>query len=128
MTSFATATLYAGLFLFLLAALKMNCGRVRAETKVNHGQGEDERMIRAMRVQGNAIEDVPIVLIGLFGLAFVSAPALLIHIIGSVFFVSRVLHAVGLGNGSGLPRIIGTVGSLLALLVTGAACLWFALF
>lgn len=129
MTSLAAATLYTGLFLFLFAILKLNCGRVRIGTKVNYGPGGNEKMIQAMRVQGNAIEDGPIVLIGLFGLASLSAPTLLIHVIGSVFFVSRVLHAIGLGSGdgSGAPRIIGTIGSLLSLLVTGGSCLWFVL-
>lgn len=129
MTSLAAATLYTGLFLLLFAVLKMNAGRVRAGTKVNYGEGANDKMIQAMRVQGNAVEDVPIVLIGLFGLAYLSAPTMLIHVIGAVFFVSRVLHAVGLGSsdGTGATRILGTVGSLLALLVTGGSCLWFVL-
>lgn len=129
MTQFEAVTLYLGLFALLFAVLKMNAGRVRAEEKVNFGEGDNDAMRKAMRVQGNAVEDVPIVLLGLIGLAALSAPVLLIHILGAGFLIARVLHAIGLGSatGTGLPRLLGTALSLLAILVTAGACLWIAL-
>ncbi|MEM9939693.1 MAG: MAPEG family protein [Pseudomonadota bacterium] len=129
MTGFEAVTLYLGLFGLLFAALKLNCGRVRMATQVNYGEGDNEAMAKAMRVQANAVEDVPIVLLGLIGLAAVSAPVALIHGLGGTFFVGRVLHALGLGSatGTGLPRLFGTIISLFAILITAGACVWFAL-
>lgn len=129
MTQFEAVTLYLGLFAILFVVLKLNAGRVRAGEKVNFGEGGNDAMRKAMRVQGNAVEDVPIVLLGLIGLAALSAPVVLIHGLGGAFFVGRVLHAIGLGSptGTGLPRLLGTVLSLLSMLVTAGACLWFAL-
>ncbi len=128
MTAYGAVTLYVGLFVLLFIALKMNCGRVRAGAKVNIGDGGNEAMQRAMRVQGNAVEDVPIVLLGLFGLAGLAAPTVLIHALGGSFLVLRLLHALGMGGASGFGkgRMIGTVGTMLVMLVTAGACIWYA--
>lgn len=129
MTHFEIVTLYIGLNVLLMAFLKMNCGRVRVATKVDYGAGDDDQMARAMRVQGNAVEDVPITLIGLLALASLSAPTLLLHILGGTLTGARVLHAMGLGGKGGfsLGRVLGTIGSLLCLLVTAGSCIYFAL-
>ena len=129
MTPIAATTLYLGLFGLLMLILKLNVGRVRASKRINLGDGNDESMQRAIRVQGNAIEDVPVVLLGLVGLGLLEAPVLLIHGIGATFLVARVLHAVGLGGmpGLGVGRLIGTFLSLIAILITAGACVWYAL-
>ncbi len=129
MSAFEAVTLYTGLFVALFWLLKMNCGRVRVATKVDFGEGDSEAMRRAMRIQGNAVEDVPIILLGLYGLAALSAPIVLIHILGAGFFVARILHALGLGGakGFGWGRLVGTLGTVLTFLVTAGSCLWFAL-
>ncbi len=129
MTAFAAATLYIGLFCLLMLALKMNVGRVRSSERVNFGDGANEALQRAIRVQGNAVEDVPVVLLGLLGLAALAAPTVLIHALGGSFLLGRVLHAVGLGGSSGTSfgRLVGTLISMIVLLVTAGACIWFAL-
>ena len=128
MTPIAATTPYIGLFALLMLVLKLNVGRVRASKKINLGDGNDDAMQRAIRVQGNAVEDVPVVLLGLVGLGLMGAPVMLIHAIGATFLVARILHAVGLGGmaGAGVGRLIGTLLSLIALLVTAGACVWFA--
>ena len=130
MTAIETAVLYAALCLILMLALKANVGRVRGKEKVMFGDGGKEPVMRAQRVQGNAVEDVPITLLGLFGLAFLSAPVWLVHVLGAMLFLGRVLHAVGLGGSSGGSpgRMWGTLFSAIAMLVTGLACRWFVIF
>lgn len=129
MTHYEIATLYIGLNVLLMAFLKMNAGRVRTAEKVDFGQGDSDRLARAMRVQGNAVEDIPITLLGLLGLATLSAPTLLLHILGGGLTVSRLLHALGLGSRGGISvgRLLGTIGSLLCLLGTAGSCIYFAL-
>ena len=128
MTGFEIVTLYTGLFVLFFIGLKINAGRVRASEKVNFGEGSNEAMRQAMRVQGNAVEDVPVTLIGLYGLAALSAPSLLLHGLGASFVIFRILHAVTLGGktGSGPGRLIGTLGTLIVMIVTGGACIYFA--
>lgn len=129
MTPIAATTLYIGLFGLLMLILKMNVGRVRSSKKINLGDGGDDSMQRAIRVQGNAVEDVPFVLLGLIGLGLLDAPVAVIHALGIAFLVARILHAVGLGGmaGAGVGRLIGTLVSLIVMLATAGACLWFAL-
>lgn len=128
MTPIAAATLYLGLFGLLMVILKLNVGRVRASKKINLGDGNDESMQRAIRVQGNAVEDMPVVLLGLLGLGLLDSPVLLIHALGATFLVARILHAVGLGGmpGAGVGRLIGTLLSLILMLATAGTCIWFA--
>ena len=122
MTSMQAAVLYAGLFVILFILLKANVGRVRNSEKVMFGDGANERLQRAQRVQGNAVEDVPVTLLGLIGLAALAAPVWLIHGLGAA------LHAVGLGGSSGGSpgRMWGTLLTLVVMLATGVACLWYA--
>ncbi|MCI4644647.1 MAG: MAPEG family protein [Hyphomonadaceae bacterium] len=129
MTQFEAATLYAGLLVLLLLALKVNTGRARGGAKITIGDGGNDSLIRAMRTHANAVEDVPITLIGIFALAGLSAPLALIHALGASLVVTRLLHALGLGRNSGTSfgRFAGTLGTLLVMLVTAGACLWFAL-
>lgn len=126
MTPIEAAILYAGLFILL----KVNVGRVRSAEKIIFGDGANERLQRAQRVQGNAVEDVPVTLIGIVGLGVLSAPVLLIHGLGALFLIGRILHAVGLGGSSGGSpgRMFGTLLTAIVMLVTGVSCLWFALF
>jgi uncharacterized protein len=129
MTAIAAATLYAGLFGLLMILLKGNVGRVRTSEKVGFGDGNNEALQRAIRVQGNAVEDVPVVLVGLLALGLMNAPVLLIHGLGATFLVARILHAIGLGGSSGGSpgRMFGTLLTLIVMLVTAGACIWFAL-
>lgn len=129
MTPIAAAVLYVGLFALLMLILKLNVGRVRSAEKVLFGDGGSAPLQRAIRAQGNAVEDVPVVLIGIFALAAMTAPVWLIHGLGGTFLAGRILHAIGIGGSSGFSfgRAAGTLLSLIAHLATGGACIWFAL-
>lgn len=130
MTSLDAAVLYAGLFILLFLFLKARVGQVRSAEKIMFGDGANERLQRAQRVQGNAVEDVPVTLIGLLGLGMLAAPVWLIHVLGAAFLLGRILHAVGLGGSSGGSpgRMWGTILTLLVMLATAIACLWLAIF
>lgn len=128
MESMEAVGLWIGLNVLLMMVLKGAVGRTRAKTKVDFGAGENDNMARMMRVQGNAVEDVPIALIGLSVLGFMSAPLMLLHGLGASLFISRILHASGLGGKGGVTfgRVAGTIGSIFVLLITGVACVWLA--
>ena len=128
MTEFQAAALWVGLHILLMWYLKLRVGATRGKTKVNFGDGDNEQMQRSLRVQGNAVEDVPVTLIGLVMLAFVSAPLWLIHAGGGVLLVSRILHAFGLGKSSGLSFgcLVGTLGSIIVMLAVAIACIYFS--
>jgi uncharacterized membrane protein YecN with MAPEG domain len=128
MTGYEAAGLWIGLNVLLMALIKGAVGRTRGQTKIDYGAGDNDKMQRMMRVQGNAVEDVPIALIGLGALAFMAAPIMLLHGLGGTLFLSRLLHAFGLGGSGGISfgRVAGTIGSVLVLLITSVACIWLA--
>lgn len=129
MNQFEAAALYTGLMVLIFLGLKINVGRVRFGAKISVGDGGNEGLMRTMRVQANAVEDVPIALIGLLALAALAAPVWLVHALGGTLVIARLLHAFGLGSSSerNFGRAAGTLGSAVVLLVTAGACIWFAL-
>lgn len=130
MTSMESAALYAGIFVIFFIVLKGRVGRVRMSEKIGFGDGANERLQRVIRVQGNAVEDVPVTLVGILALGALSAPVWLIHALGAGLLIGRVLHAIGLTGSSGgsFGRMWGTLLTLIVMLVTGGACIWLAFF
>jgi hypothetical protein len=129
MTSLEAAALWVGLNALLLMYLSARVGANRMKHKVNLGDGDNPEMVKAIRTQGNYIEYAPAALGGLVLLALLNASVILVHILGAVFFTGRVLHLLGLGMGvwpNG--RTVGTVFTMLTLLVTGLALIYLAVF
>ena len=128
MTAFEAAGLYVGLFLILFFVLKANVGRVRISQRIDLGDGENDMMVRAIRAQGNAVEDVPILLVGLLAIAAMGGSVWLIHGIGIALVVARLLHFAGITQMTGLAkgRLFGTVLTVLVKIVTAIACIWLA--
>src|SRR5687768_8880693 len=92
------AALWAGLHLILLVVLSVLVTRQRRKHRIEVGDGGVPALAQAIRAFGNAAEHVPAALVGLAILALAEAPPLLIHPIGLVLFVGRVLHGFGLSR------------------------------
>lgn len=128
-TSAHAVALWAGLHIFLLLVLSVLVTRQRRKQAVALGDGGVPALTQAIRAFGNASEYVPSALAGLAILALVGAPPLLIHPVGLVLFVGRVLHALGLSRSGGatLPRAIGTLATWIAYVAIAAALLFYAI-
>ena len=122
MTPVHAAAFYIGLLVLLMLGLKFYVGGRRGALKVPSGETTPE-FSRATRVQLNAVEDVPILAVGIAGLALLNMPAWYIHMVGAVLVVSRILHATGLASSGGfsIGRLIGTIGSMLVYLAIAGA-------
>jgi len=124
---FRVTALYAGLNGLILLVLAIRVARQRGISQVGLGTGGDAALERASRIHGNAVENIPIVLI-LLGLAEAcgSSPVLL-HGIGIALTLGRLLHAWGLTQspgrsfgraaGIGLTWLVLAVGAIRALLI-----------
>jgi uncharacterized membrane protein YecN with MAPEG domain len=123
------AALWAGLHLVLLLVLSVLVTRQRRRHKVEIGDGGVPALTQAIRAFGNATEYVPAALVALAILALAGAAPLLIHSIGLVLFVGRVLHAVGLSRSSGAswPRAGGVLATWIAYIAAAAALLFYAI-
>ena len=128
MSSVQAAALDIGLLILLMLGLKIYVGNRRAKHKVPSGDVTHPEFSRATRVQLNAVEDVPVLMAGIVGLALLGMPAWYIHMAGWVLVVSRILHAFGLASSSGVSigRFAGTIGTLLVYLAVAGALLFHA--
>ncbi len=97
--------------------LAMRCGRLRASEKILHGDGGHEPLLRRMRAQSNFIEYTPLMLILIGVIELTGKGGTWLAIVGAVFMVGRVLHAVGMDNPEvGKPRMIGMLATMLPML------------
>ena len=114
--------LYTGLLALLLLVLALRVIRLRWKLRVGIGDGGDKSMSKAIRVHGNATEQVPIALLLLLVAELSHAGPTLLHACGIVLVVARILHAWGLGRsiGASWQRMAGTVGTV-GVIVTLAA-------
>jgi len=126
MTLLEIVALYVALNLILAPILMMRVGQVRSSEKVSIGDGGSQLVLSRMRAHANFVESTPLVLIGLFALAGLSAAPLALHIIGGGFTFGRVAHAHGMAqeNALGKGRIVGALLTLLSFL----AIAFYALF
>jgi uncharacterized membrane protein YecN with MAPEG domain len=122
------AALWAGLNLILMLVLSVRVVRLRRGLRVGLGHGGSPELERAVRAFGNASEYIPAALVGLGLLALLNAPAGLIHLLGLVFTLGRVAHAVGLSHSSGatLSRTAGVIATWLIYLVLAVILLVYA--
>ena len=113
------AALWGGLLILLLIVLSGVVVRRRRQHLVEFGDGGVRELVCASRAFANATEYIPAGIGGLILLAFLGAPAMLIHAVGGMLFVGRVIHALGLlfQDGPSLGRSIGMILTWLSLLV-----------
>jgi uncharacterized protein len=125
MSATQAATFYVGLNIIILVVLIVMVIRQRRQHKVVIGDSGHPSLVRAIRAHANAIEVMPMALIGIVALASTGASALVIHILGAMLTLGRGLHGYGLSNseGTSFGRMAGMALSLLALISTAIMCL-----
>jgi len=94
-----------------------NVGRMRGKTKIFIGDGGNEELITAMRVQANFVENVPLGLI-LIWLASATYGAATVATLSVGLVVARVLHAAGMLGYLPYGRPVGATITLLVLVVS----------
>ena len=111
--------LSAALLMLLHVVLMFLVIAKRGKHEINIGDGGNAEMQQAIRVQGNFVENAPIFLIGLGLIELISGSTVWVAVLGGVFIVSRVLHAVGFSMTTGVSkgRLIGTLGTMLCIVV-----------
>ncbi len=117
--------LYAGLLALILMGLSIWVIRGRGKYRVGLGDGGNPEMQRAIRVQGNFVEYVPICLILIAALESTKASVYGLHALGIILVVARLAHALGLAGAAGTSagRAVGTVGTFVVLLAGGVWCI-----
>ncbi len=111
---------YAAAGALLVLLLAVNVARNRRSRRIGLGDGGETAMTVAIRAHANAVETVPLAIVLLLLLELNGAPAILLHALGLLLIVARVLHAQGLlqhGGGVSTGRTWGTLGTWVGLAV-----------
>lgn len=120
---FAVTPLYAALCGLLLIVLSLRVIRLRHAHDVRLGDGGQPALQAATRAQANFIEYVPLALLLLYFLELSrQAPVWVLHVLGALLFLGRILHALALGHSSGRShgRTVAMVFTFTVLAVTSA--------
>lgn len=106
--------LYAAILALIFVYLSRRIIKIRRKVKSAIGDAGDEQLKRAIRAHANFIEYVPLALLLFAFLEFQHAPAVLIHLLGILLVIGRIVHAYGLSQikEDYRYRIVGTVITL----------------
>jgi len=121
---------YIGLNALLLMIMAVYVVTQRWKHKVSIGDGGVPAMERAIRVHGNALEYVPMVLVMMLTLELSGLASFELHVIGTGLTLGRLLHGWGLALSSGKSpgRFVGTLLTWLVFIYAAVMCLKVALF
>ena len=105
--------LYTSLITIFAIFLALRNGVIRGKTKTMLGAGGSSELLQSMRAHGNLMEHAPIALILLLLLEMQGVVDWKLHLIGSTFFLCRILHAYGISiSRESTPyRVVGALGS-----------------
>ena len=116
--------IYVALSCLILSKLSMNVIKLRRQGKISLGDDGDRTLMRRIRAQGNFIEYTPIFLLSLIAiewLAIENIPYyfLYINIVGSLFIIGRILHALSLYEKKIMHRKTGMIITFVTLRFNG---------
>ena len=89
---------YAGLLAMVFLVLSVRVIGARRAARVSIGDGGEKNLLRRMRVHGNFAEYAPFTLLLMFLAETQGAPVSVLHGIGIMLLIGRLLHAIGLGS------------------------------
>jgi uncharacterized membrane protein YecN with MAPEG domain len=118
--------IYAALLGIIFVLLSIRTIRLRQRLQVAVGDGGNALMLRAMRVHANFAEYVPLGLLLIAGAEVLSAPAVLVHGLGILLLIGRLLHAFGVSQEAEvfLYRVSGMALTFACYLVAAALITW----
>ena len=116
---------YASLLALLFVFLSFRVIGWRRLKKVEIGHGDDNQLLRRMRVHANFAEYVPFTLLLMAMAESMTAPRPLIHLVGLILIAGRLMHAYGLSQTPHILRyrVWGMMFTFLALSVSALLCL-----
>ena len=116
--------IYIALSCLILSKLSINVIKLRRQNKVSFGDDGDRTLMRRIRAQANFIEYTPIFLLSLIGIEWLAVKNipyyfLYINIVGSLFIIGRILHALSLYEKKIMHRKTGMIITFVSLQLNG---------
>ncbi len=129
MGPFQVTVLYAALLAAVGVVLIFRVIAVRARTRVSILHADDMELAQEIRRHGNFFEHVPFVLVLMALVEANGANQLILHAMGTILVAARIAQPFGLHHDRIMHplRVVGSVGTLLPLVVFGSIALWQAI-
>lgn len=129
MADFQVTALYGALVAAIGIVLILRVIAIRARTRVSILHGDDMELAQEIRRHGNFFEHVPLVLILMALVEANGGNHLILHAMGAILVVARIAQPFGLHYDQVMHplRVIGSVGTLMPMVVFGAIALWQAI-
>jgi len=117
---------YAGLTIIIAIVLGMRIGFFRAKKGISILDGGDMEVATRMRAHGNMMETAALTILAIGIIELNGADARLLHGLGVVYIIARILHPIGLrhDNIAHPLRAIGAMASMLVMLTAGGLAIW----
>ena len=110
---------FTALLALMLVGVSIRVTVLRAKKKINLFDGGDPELGRAIRVQGNFVEYVPLAL-ALMGLSeWLGATPWIVYLLGAALLAARFAHAWGLYSDVFQGRVVGTTVTWIVLAAGG---------
>lgn len=116
--------LYAALCALLLLVLSVRVSMARSKTHVSLGDGGNDFLFRRIRVQGNFVEYIPLLLIVLALLEFSGVATWYLHVYGIAVVIGRIVMIPAIERDTLLLRVLGMVGVYFPLCAGALYLLW----
>lgn len=118
--------LYAALLALWFVGLSLHVIGCRREARVSLGDGGNGRLQRAIRAQANFAEYVPLALILLLIIELSRYSIYLVHVIGIVLLLARLLHGYALAYRASFRfgRVWGAALTFVVLVLEAVLCLY----
>lgn len=91
-------SIYAAILALVFVVLSARALMLRRKLGVGVGDGDDARLIKALRAHSNFAEYTPICLILIYLMETVAGAVSMVHAYGSILFFGRCLHAYGVSQ------------------------------
>ncbi|WP_299798415.1 MAPEG family protein [uncultured Shewanella sp.] len=118
--SVAISGLYISITAIFVVMFAMRVIQLRRKYKIGLGTSGNEALRLANRVHANLVENAPIAMLLLVVAELNHLPDLFLHVLGIIWILGRILHAIGLTQGRGgyhLGRFWGGLLSWLVILI-----------
>ena len=117
---------YAALLALFFVFLSFRVIGWRRVKQVELGHGDDNQLLRRMRVHANFAEYVPFTLLLMAMAESMTAPRALIHLAGLILIAGRLIHAYGLSQTPHILRfrVWGMILTFFALSLAALLCLF----
>ncbi len=121
---FSISVLFTIIFIIFYLVLTIFTIKIRKSTRIAYGDGNNKRLIRAIRAHGNFFEFTVFFIISSFLLEALDADAIYLLVVNILFVLGRVSHAYSMFKEKLKFRAIGMMTTLFIYILNSAYLLY----